>query len=57
MKPSERIMEILNAHKVLDNKQKEETFTMYDTKAITEFLDEHFAFILTTTGIKLRLKD
>ena len=39
-KPSERILEILNALKIIDGKEKETDLTLYEAKAIAIFLDE-----------------
>lgn len=40
MKPSQRILEITNAHKVLDNKEIDKGPTTYWDMAIIKFLDE-----------------
>lgn len=42
MTPSERILEVVNAHKVLDNKEPDTVPTTYWGMAIVKFLNELF---------------
>ncbi len=48
-KPSERILEIHKALKVLDGKNPDETGIFYETKAIINYLDEMFEKTKTET--------
>lgn len=49
-KPSERILELLNAHKTLDDKEKESEITMYETIAIARYLDEEWVKVRKSNG-------
>ena len=40
MKPSERILQITNALKIIDNKKEIDDFDTYEAKAIAQYLDE-----------------
>lgn len=47
-KPSEEILEIINALKVLDGKQKQDNFSTYEAQAICLYLDKLIEFIPLT---------
>lgn len=56
-KPSERILEVVNALKALDGKKAETDFSTYDAKAFALWLDETFELIDTGVSIRLKIKN
>jgi len=52
MKPSERILEIYKALKVLDDKEPDEP-SFYETKAIIQYLDEKYKELNPSTQPKI----
>lgn len=57
-KPSDRILEINNSLKLLDNKEADGSLSSYNSIAIQKFLDENFEYMQVpgTTGYQLVIK-